>query len=84
MVKELLPIGSIVRINNNDKYIMIINSGFSKEFAYLGIDATIGFENDNKIIKFNENDIVGICFIGYADKNINKDLFIKSVERLKG
>ncbi len=83
MIKELLPIGSIVKLKNDNRHILIINTGFDNENTYLGVDSEIGFNTDDTIIKFNENEIESVYFTGYLDKEINKSLFEKSMKNIK-
>ena len=72
-IKDLLPIGSVVRLHDGEKRLMIIGimqsdaSGNSKEYAYLGILYPEGHIGDRFQYLFNQEDIEEVIFRGFED-----------------
>lgn len=72
-VKELLPIGSIVRLNNGAKSLMIVGvmqsdaAGAGKEYDYLGVMYPEGHLGEGFQYLFNQEDIREIRFRGFED-----------------
>ena len=72
-IKDLLPIGSIVRLHDGEKRLMIIGimqsdaSGNGKEYDYLGILYPEGHIGDQFQYLFNQEDIEGVIFRGFED-----------------
>lgn len=73
-IKELLPIGSIVRLQNGQKRLMITGVLQSKEdeldkqYDYLGILYPEGHIGGDFQYLFNQEDIDEIFFRGYEDQ----------------
>ena len=72
-IKDLLPIGSIVRLHDGEKRLMIIGimqsdaSGNDKEYDYLGILYPEGHIGDKFQYLFNQEDIEEVIFRGFED-----------------
>lgn len=86
-VRELLPIGSVVRAKNGTKKIMIIgvkqtqlqNKGTPEEhmedFDYIAVIYPEGSMGENTQFLLNHSDIEEICFRGMEDEE--RDSFIQ-------
>ena len=76
-IKDLLPIGSVVRLHDGEKRLMIIGimqsdaSGNGKEYDYLGILYPEGHIGDQFQYLFNHEDIREIVFRGFEDTERN-------------
>jgi hypothetical protein len=72
-IKELLPIGTIVLLNEGTKRMMIFGVkqthivGTSIEYDYIGVVYPEGFMGDKNQYLFNHEDIGTIIFIGFED-----------------
>lgn len=72
-IKDLLPIGSVVRLHDGEKRLMIIGimqsdaSGNGKEYDYLGILYSEGHIGDQFQYLFNQEDIEEVIFRGFED-----------------
>ena len=79
----LLPVGSVVKLEEANKKLMIIGilqkNGDGEIYDYLGCPYPEGFLDADNIFLFNHNDIEDISFIGYDD--IERQLFIKNLEK---
>ena len=70
-IKDLLPIGSVVRLHDGEKRLMIIGimqsdaSGNGKEYDYLGILYPEGHIGDQFQYLFNQEDIEEVIFRGF-------------------
>ena len=78
-MKNYLPMGSIVRLKESNKKLMIIGrqqkrTDNNKIFDYLAIFYPIGTV-DNNVVLFNEDDIDELVFRGYCD--IEEQEFVK-------
>ncbi|MCD8323334.1 MAG: DUF4176 domain-containing protein [Oscillospiraceae bacterium] len=73
-VQDLLPIGSIVLLNNGEKKLMIIGimqndtGGTKKDYDYLGELYPEGHIGEGFQYLFNHEDINKIIFRGYEDE----------------
>ena len=73
-IKELLPTGSVVRLVDGEKYIMIVGvmqtmAGIrKKEGDYLGVLYPEGYLGDEFLYGFNHVDVEEIVFRGYEDQ----------------
>ena len=81
--KELLPIGSVVLLNNATKKLMIYGVGQTnikdgKDYDYIGVMYPEGNMGEGTQYLFNHTDINEIIFRGFEDAE--RDTF---VERLK-
>lgn len=74
MVKELLPIGSIVLLKNAEKKLMIYGIKQSgkqdspREYDYLGVLYPEGNINEDYKFLFDHSDIEEVYFRGYEDE----------------
>lgn len=78
-MREFLPMGSIVRLKESKKRLMIIGrlqkrTDAEKVFDYLAIFYPIGCV-DNNVVLFDEADIGELVFRGYCD--IEEQEFVK-------
>lgn len=78
-MKNYLPMGSIIRLKESNKKLMIIGrqqkrTDNNKIFDYLAIFYPIGTV-DNNVVLFNEDDIDELVFRGYCD--IEEQEFVK-------
>ena len=78
-MKEFLPMGSIVRLKESKKKLMIIGrlqkrTDEEKIFDYLAIFYPIG-SVDNHVVLFDEGDIGELVFRGYCD--VEEQEFVK-------
>ena len=88
MIKDLLPIGSVVLLENGEKRLVI--SGImqsdaekqGKEFDYLGILYPEGHIGEQFQYLFNHEDIKEIVFRGYEDAERSE--FIEKLAKLYG
>lgn len=81
---ELLPIGSVVRLNNGKKRLMVfgigqINKEDGKTYDYIGVPYPEGNMGTGTQFLFNHHDIEEVSFRGYEDDE--RRMF---VERLQG
>lgn len=82
-IKELLPIGSIVLLNEGQKRLMIygikqtdINTGI--EYDYIGVMYPEGNMGEETSYLFNHNDIAQVFFEGFEDDE--REEFIKALD----
>lgn len=85
MMKDLLPVGSVVLLKDATKKLMIIgilqvNSKENKMFDYLGVPYPEGFVGAENNFLFNHEDINDIIFTGYT--NPERDIFMKTMDTL--
>ena len=78
MNNNLLPLGSIVKINGLDDKIMIIGvnqiTKNKEKYNYRGCVHPYGYINSNNLLLFNNSDIIEIVFKGYFDEE-SKDFY---------
>ncbi len=78
MPSKYLPIGSIVKLKNNDKKIMIIGyysleyNNSVKIYDYVGCSYPEGMLVRNNSYSFNHGDIASVVFTGYLDTAYNR------------
>ena len=72
MLKNLLPIGSVVFLKGGMKKLMVIgikqlkkDDGDNQEFDYIGVLYPEGFLGDESNFLFNHADINDVVFTGY-------------------
>ncbi len=73
MYKDLLPIGSIVRLTDGERRLMICGrivsqAGTDKIYDYVGCIYPQGIEDSDNMYFFNRDVIEDIYFIGFQDK----------------
>lgn len=78
-MKEYLPIGSIVILNNGTKKLMIygrrqINKSTGKIFDYISCMYPEGNINERYMYSFNHENIQEVIFRGYTDADEEKFL----------
>lgn len=84
MLKELLPIGSVVLLKEGTKKLMIIGIKPVSEdnpntvFDYIGVVYPEGYLSNEYNFLFNHNDINDVVFIGY--NNPEREDFIEFME----
>lgn len=69
-VKKLLPIGSVVKLKDAGKHVMI--SGILMEnggvkFDYICVPYPEGYIDQNRMFLFNHEDIDQVLFLGYIN-----------------
>ena len=73
MLSGLLPIGSVVLLTESKKRVMIVGvcqrsaSDTSKIYDYVGVVFPEGFLASDKMLMFNNDQIVQIFALGYQD-----------------
>ncbi len=80
---ELLPIGSVVILNNAKKKLMIFGVGQTNEtdgieYDYIGVMYPEGSMGDGSQFLFNHSDINEVFFRGYEDDE--RDAFINRLQ----
>ena len=80
---DLLPIGSICKLKNIDKKIIVSGYfGVDEEnktiYTYYGFIYPYGFSISDKYTSFNDEDIEDVVFIGYKDESF--EFFKKGME----
>jgi len=71
-IKNLIPIGSIVRLSGIEKKVMITGYIFDGKSDYLGVLWPIGDYSDEAKLGFNTNDVEKIFFRGYENLELEK------------
>ena len=86
MIKNLLPIGSIVLLKDGEKRLMIcgvmqsdVDRG-GKEYDYMGVLYPEGHIGTDFQYLFNDEDIAEVVFSGYHDDERTE--FLKKLSRL--
>ena len=83
-IKELLPVGSVVLLNDGTKRLMISGvmqsdaSGDGKEYDYLGVMYPEGHVGEGFQYLFNQEDIKMVVFRGFEDAE--REAFLKRLE----
>lgn len=68
--ENLLPVGSVVLLNNADKELMIIGIlpvNDNKRFDYLAVLHPEGYLSEKYVFMFNHSDIAQVKFLGYMN-----------------
>ena len=69
-VQELLPIGSVVRVKEANKDMMIIGVAQISDdevYDYVAVLYPEGYLSEDEIYLFNREDLESISFLGYVD-----------------
>ena len=77
----LLPIGSVVLLNEGEKKLMIIGilqRNGEEVFDYVGCPYPEGLLDSENLFLFNHKDIAEISYLGFD--NIERQIFIKKLE----
>lgn len=82
-IKEYLPIGSIVQVNDGLKKLMVTgikqtDTADNIEYDYVGIMYPEGYLGDQFQFVFNHDEITEILFRGFEDEE--RDNFLTSLE----
>ena len=82
-VNELLPIGSVVILNNAQKRLMVhgirqLNKEDGKEYDYIGVLYPEGNMSDEMQFLFNHDDILEVFFRGFEDEE--REEFIERLD----
>lgn len=74
-MKRLLPIGTVLKLNPEEKEKIMIIGRLVKEsekdtkiWDYCGCNAPIGIAGDEKLIFFNHEQVKQLLFIGFQDE----------------
>ena len=84
MVDYLLPVGSIVRLKESEKYVMIYgvlqktSLNPDKFIDYVAVPYPEGYFDERYQYIFNHDDIEEVIFRGYEDDS--RELFIKLLD----
>lgn len=83
--KELLPIGSVVLLNNGQKRLMIYGVGQTDEtnhvdYDYIGVMYPEGNMGEGSQFLFNHKDIAEVYFRGYSDEE--RDRFLVALQQV--
>lgn len=86
-ISELLPIGSVVRLREGEKNLMIIgvfqtNPKTNHSFDYLSVIYPEGYLGKGSLILFQHSDIEEVIFVGHRDSQ--RDDFIGKLEEFYG
>ena len=87
-LKDLLPVGSVVLLNDAIKKIVImgimpikkLETGEAKMYDYVGVPYPEGFIGDQSILLFMHDQIQEVFFEGY--KNDERDFLIESIQNI--
>ncbi len=88
MIKDLLPIGSVVRLKNGEKRLMIggikqtDSEGDGREYDYYGVLYPEGHLGGQYQYLFNHEDVEEIFFRGYEDEE--RASFLEKLTKLYG
>lgn len=74
--KHFLPIGSVVKLNNDQKYLIFgiaqsDNSSPYNQYDYIGVEYPEGLLLEENQHLFDHTDIKEICHTGYVDEDYN-------------
>lgn len=90
MNKNLLPIGSVVLLNNSNKRVMIVgrlqkNTETGVLWDYSACLYPEGMINPSELILFNDDQIHSVYFIGFQDLEALKfqELLNKNIDKIK-
>jgi len=81
-IQNLIPLGSVVKLKELDKKIMITKYLFDSSGDYVGVLWPFGDVNDNNKLIFNTNDIEKTIFKGMANNELEsyKQKMLESIE----
>ena len=82
-ISKLLPIGSVIRVKDANKKMMIVGilqrSG-DKVYDYVGVLYPEGYMSEKKLFLFNNDDIVDAFYLGYMD--VEHQAFRSNVQKM--
>lgn len=70
--RKLYPIGSVVKLKNAEKELMIIGIlpiNEDIQYDYLAVLYPEGYINDKYVFLFNHDDILEVKYLGYMDSS---------------
>lgn len=70
--RKLYPIGSVVKLRNAEKELMVIGilpTNEDVQYDYLAVLYPEGYINDKYVFLFNHNDILEVKYLGYMDSS---------------
>ena len=87
MLKNILPVGSVVRLHGGQRSVMIIGimqqhedqKGNIGRSDYMGVPYPVGYLHPDLNFCFDNSDVEEVLFRGYDDNEEYKD-FIKSLD----
>ena len=84
-VQELFPIGSVVKLRNGIRPLMIFgikqtNLETNEEYDYIGVLYPEGNMGEGTQFLFNHGDIAEICYRGYEDEE--REEFINRIQEI--
>ena len=73
-MKEILPIGTVVKLKDNESVLLMITGYFPEDDdkvkkEYMAVFYPLGIIEGNQYLVFNEVDISAIVFRGYENEN---------------
>ena len=84
MAGELLPLGTVVKIKELERYMMVCGyasasaSNLSRIYDYSGFVYPEGYVDMHKVYQFNNEDIEGVVALGYQDRETN--MYMRALE----
>ena len=83
--KQLLPVGSVVLLNNGEKHLMIygllqVKADDKQLFDYIGCLYPEGFMSKDHTYMFNHSDIKDVAFLGFI--NAEQQVFNAKINEL--
>lgn len=82
-MKNLLPIGSVVRLKEGEKYLIIIGwlqmDDDGRNFDYIACAFPEGYVNNETFFLFNHEDIVEVEFVGCV--NAQSQAFFELIKK---
>ena len=82
-ISKLLPIGSIIRVKDANKKMMItgiLQKSDNVVYDYIGVLYPEGYMSEEKLFLFNNTDIADVFYVGYMD--LEHQAFRSSVQKL--
>lgn len=82
MAARLMPIGSVIKLKEAEKRLMIIGvfqrNGDGEAYDYIGCPYPEGYIDSETMFLFNHQDIADVSYLGYDD--IERQAFVKMLE----
>lgn len=90
MLDKILPIGSVVKLKDAEKHIMVFGimqkietmDGDSVQYDYIGVPYPVGYLSPKLNLGFNHSQIEKVIFKGYSD-NEEYTSFVSSLKLAK-
>lgn len=83
-MNKYMPIGSVVKVFNSEKLIMIIGFNYSndvKKYDYIGCEYPYGIDINHGTMLFNHDEIDRVYYVGFInnlEKKMKKDMLEES------